>query len=86
MAFLLVDRSVFVLFSCRYLYFYEKGNPQITVATIQGLIELITTEMQSDTTTPDSSADAFFASTLRYIEFQKQKGGAVGEKYEPIKV
>jgi len=71
---------------CRYLYFFEKGNPQITISTIQGLIELITTEMQSDSTTPDPAADAFFASTLRYIQFQKQKGGAVGEKYEPIKV
>ncbi|XP_038903671.1 vacuolar protein sorting-associated protein 35A-like [Benincasa hispida] len=78
--------SLFIEILNKYLYFFEKGNPQITVATIQGLIELITTEMQSDTTTPDLSADAFFASTLRYIEFQKQKGGAVGEKYEPIKV
>ncbi|XP_022923181.1 vacuolar protein sorting-associated protein 35A-like [Cucurbita moschata] len=78
--------SLFIEILNKYLYFFEKGNPQITVATIQGLIELITTEMQSDTTSPDSSADAFFASTLRYIEFQKQKGGAVGEKYEPIKV
>ncbi len=42
--------------------------------------------MQSDSTTPDPSADAFLASTLRYIQFQKQKGGAVGEKYEAIKV
>ncbi|XP_022145309.1 vacuolar protein sorting-associated protein 35A [Momordica charantia] len=78
--------SLFIEILNKYLYFFEKGNPHITVATIQGLIELITTEMQSDTTTQDSSADAFFASTLRYIEFQKQKGGAVGEKYEPIKV
>ena len=70
----------------RYVYFFEKGNPQITVAAIQSLIELITTEMQSESSTPDSAADAFFASTLRYIEFQKQKGGAVAEKYEPIKV
>lgn len=70
----------------RYLYFFEKGNPQVNVAAIQGLIELIMTEMQSDTMTPDPAADAFLASTLRYIQFQKQKGGVVGEKYEPIKV
>lgn len=69
----------------KYLYFFEKGNPQVTVASIQGLIELITTEMQSDNTTPDPAADAFFASTMRYIQFQKDKGGAVGEKYDPIK-
>lgn len=42
--------------------------------------------MQSDNISPDRSADAFFASTLRYIQFQKQKGGAMGEKYAPIKV
>ena len=44
------------------------------------------TKLQSDTTTPDPAANAFLASTMRYIEFQKQKGGAVGEKYEAIKV
>ncbi|CAL5373424.1 unnamed protein product [Camellia sinensis] len=69
----------------KYLYFFEKGNSEITVAAIQGLIELITTEMQSDNMTSDPAADAFLASTLRYIQFQKQKGGAMGEKYEPIK-
>ncbi|XWS45572.1 hypothetical protein CRYUN_Cryun15aG0148200 [Craigia yunnanensis] len=77
--------TLFVEILNKYLYFFEKGNPQITVAAIQSLIELITTEMQSDSSTSDPAADAFFASTLRYIEFQKQKGGAVGEKYEPIK-
>ncbi|KAL5181255.1 Vacuolar protein sorting-associated protein 35A [Glycine soja] len=70
----------------KYLYFFEKGNLQVTVAAIQGLIELIMNEMQSDTTTQDPAANAFLASTMRYIEFQKQKGGAVGEKYEAIKV
>ncbi|KAK3022975.1 hypothetical protein RJ639_046679, partial [Escallonia herrerae] len=69
----------------KYLYFFEKGNSHITLDSIQGLIELITTEMQSETVTPDPAADAFFASTLRYIQFQKDKGGAVAEKYEPIK-
>lgn len=70
----------------RYLYFFEKGNPQVTPAAIQSLIELIKTEMQSDATTPDTASDAFFSSTLRYIQFQKQKGGLMGEKYSPIKV
>ncbi|KAG6596253.1 Vacuolar protein sorting-associated protein 35A, partial [Cucurbita argyrosperma subsp. sororia] len=78
--------TLFIEILNKYLYFFEKGNQQISVGTIQGLIELITTEMQGESATPDSSADAFFASTLRYIEFQKQKGGAVGEKYEAIKL
>lgn len=70
---------------CRYLYFFEKGNPQITTSAVQGLIELITTEMQGENAPSNPSADAFFASTMRYIQFQKQKGGSMGEKYEPIK-
>ncbi|XP_057544698.1 vacuolar protein sorting-associated protein 35A-like [Amaranthus tricolor] len=69
----------------KYLYFFEKGNNQITVNTIQDLMELITTEMQNENATNDPAAEAFFASTLRYIQFQKQKGGAVSEKYEPVK-
>ncbi|GFP95241.1 vacuolar protein sorting-associated protein 35b [Phtheirospermum japonicum] len=70
----------------RYLYFFEKGNPQITASVIQGLIELIKTEMQSDGTAGNPASDSFFTSTLRYIQFQKQKGGAMGEKYDPIKL
>lgn len=70
----------------RYLYFFEKGNPQITSAAIQGLIELITNEMQSDSGAPNTVSDAFFASTLRYIQFQKQKGGIMSEKYDSVKV
>uniref|UniRef100_A0A453M4A9 Vacuolar protein sorting-associated protein 35 n=1 Tax=Aegilops tauschii subsp. strangulata TaxID=200361 RepID=A0A453M4A9_AEGTS len=69
----------------KYLYFFEKGIPQITNTVIQDLIELIRTEKQNDSSASDPSAEAFFASTLRYIEFQKQKGGSIGEKYEQIK-
>ncbi|MFQ6652003.1 hypothetical protein Gotur_024081 [Gossypium turneri] len=42
--------------------------------------------MQSDSTNPDSVADAFLASTLRYIQFQKQQGGVVGEKFDSVKL
>nr|CAD1841817.1 unnamed protein product [Ananas comosus var. bracteatus] len=78
--------TLFIEILNKYLYFFEKGNPQITSSVIQGLIELIVTEMQGESATSDPSADAFFASTLRYIQYQKQKGGSMGEKYEPIKV
>ncbi|GAB2219778.1 hypothetical protein Droror1_Dr00007415 [Drosera rotundifolia] len=77
--------TLFVEILNKYVYFFEKGNPQITSSVIQGLVELIKT-MQSDTTTPEPATNAFFASTIRYIQFQKQKGGAMGEKYDPIKV
>ncbi|KAK4361469.1 hypothetical protein RND71_020421 [Anisodus tanguticus] len=69
----------------KYLYFFEKGVTQITVASIQSLIELITTEMQSENKTADPAAESLLACTLRYIQFQKDKGGAVGEKYESIR-
>ncbi|KAI3807697.1 hypothetical protein L1987_23631 [Smallanthus sonchifolius] len=78
--------TLFVEILNKYLYYFEKGNPQITSAAIQGLIELIKTEMQSDTATPDRISDAFFDCTLRYIQFQKQKGGSMGEKFDTIKV
>ncbi|XP_071732040.1 vacuolar protein sorting-associated protein 35B isoform X1 [Rutidosis leptorrhynchoides] len=78
--------TLFVEILNKYLYYFEKGNPQITSAAIQGLIELIKTEMQSDNATPDQTSDAFFACTLRYIQFQKQKGGAMGDKFDTIKV
>ncbi|KAJ6736414.1 VACUOLAR SORTING PROTEIN 35 [Salix viminalis] len=77
--------TLFVEILNKYLYFLEKGNPQITSAAIQGLVELITDEMKSDST-PDPASDAFFASTIRYIQFQKQKGGVMGEKFGPIKM
>ncbi|GER26249.1 vacuolar protein sorting-associated protein [Striga asiatica] len=70
----------------KYLYFYEKGVPQITVESIKSLVELIRNEMLGDNNNmpSDQAADAFFASTLQYIQFQKDKGGAVGEKYKLI--
>ncbi|CAN1824601.1 Vacuolar protein sorting-associated protein 35B [Linum perenne] len=78
--------TLFVEILNKYLYFFEKGNPQITSNMIQDLVELITEEMQSDSVATDPASDAFFASTLRYIRFQKQKGGTVGEKFESISI
>ncbi|KAG6591260.1 Vacuolar protein sorting-associated protein 35B, partial [Cucurbita argyrosperma subsp. sororia] len=78
--------TLFVEILNKYLYYFEKGNQQITTAAIQGLIELITTELQSDLPSASPSSDAFFTSTLRYIQFQKQKGGVMGERYDSIKV
>ncbi|CAA6665366.1 unnamed protein product [Spirodela intermedia] len=78
--------TLFIEILNKYLYFFENGNPQITSSVIQDLIELIMTETQSESSAADPSAIAFFNSTQRYIRFQKQKGGALGEKYEPIRV
>lgn len=78
--------TLFVEILNKYLYFFEKGNPQVTSSAIQSLVELIKNEMQSDSTTQDPASDTFFVSTVPYIQYQKEKGGMMGEKYEPIKV
>ncbi|XP_010539841.1 PREDICTED: vacuolar protein sorting-associated protein 35B [Tarenaya hassleriana] len=78
--------TLFVEILNKYIYFFEKGNPQITPSAIQSLIELINTELQSDNGNATTPSDPFFMSTLRYIRFQKQKGGLMGEKYDPIRL
>ena len=70
----------------RYLYYFEKGNTQVTSTIIQGLLELIVTEIQSENTTQDLQVDAFLANMLRYIQFQKHKGDVVAERYIDIQV
>lgn len=86
--YLYMNIHIYVFWGSRYLYYFEKGNQQITNAAIQGLIELITTELQTDSPSanPAPAPDAFFTSTLRYIQFQKQKGGVMGERYDSINV
>ena len=68
------------------MYYFEHGNQHITSSVIQGLIELIMTEMQSEHVSQDSLVDTFLANTLRYVRFQKQKGGGVAERYALIEV
>ncbi|KAG7560445.1 Armadillo-type fold [Arabidopsis thaliana x Arabidopsis arenosa] len=63
----------------KYLYFLEKGNPQVTGDTIQSLAELIRSE------TKKVESEPFINSTMRYIEFQRQQDG-MDEKYEKIKM
>ncbi|BBN06357.1 vacuolar protein sorting-associated protein 35 [Marchantia polymorpha subsp. ruderalis] len=78
--------TLFVEILNKYLYYYEKGNPQVTSNVIQGLLELIQTEMQSENTAQDPGVDAFFASTIRYIQYQKLKTDEVGERYAAIQI
>ena len=70
----------------RYLYYFEKGNTQVTSTIIQGLLEIIVTEIQSENTTQDLQVDAFLANMLRYIQFQKHKGDVVAKRYIDIQV
>lgn len=47
-------------------------------------MDFIAEKMQSERAFEDPYVDAFFASTLSYIQFLKQKGGAMGGKYDMI--
>ena len=58
----------------------------MTPTVIQGLIELIVTEMQSEATTHDLQVNAFLASTVRYIQFHKHKDDRAAERYSDIQV
>uniref|UniRef100_A0A1J3J294 Vacuolar protein sorting-associated protein 35 n=1 Tax=Noccaea caerulescens TaxID=107243 RepID=A0A1J3J294_NOCCA len=67
----------------KYLYFLEKGNPQVTGDIIQSLAELI----KSETKKVESGAGSFISNTLRYMEFQRQQqDGGMSEKYQKIKM
>ncbi|KAF8099822.1 hypothetical protein N665_0237s0073 [Sinapis alba] len=75
--------SLYVELLNKYLYFLEKGNPQVTGETIQSLAELIRNEMKK----VESGAGSFITSTLRYMEFQRQQqDGGMSEKYQKIKM
>lgn len=75
--------TLFIEILNKYLFFFEKGIPQITVESVESMIQLIKNE---ESLTSDQSAESFLASTLRFMEFQKQKGGVVGDRYEQVKV
>ncbi|KAL0350277.1 UNVERIFIED_CONTAM: Vacuolar protein sorting-associated protein 35A [Sesamum radiatum] len=78
------------VYACSHLFWLDEHDRIRdgggALITILDLIELIRSEMNGDNAPSDPAADAFLASTLRYIQFQKDKGGAVGERYELIKV
>ncbi|CAL9223372.1 unnamed protein product [Arabidopsis halleri] len=75
--------TLFIEILNKYLYFYQKGIPQITVESVESLIKLIKNE---ESMPSDPSAKSFFASTVQFMEFEKQKEGAIGERYQEIKV
>ncbi|CAI5477939.1 unnamed protein product [Closterium sp. Yama58-4] len=70
----------------KYLYFFDKGNPHVTPVVLQGLIELITSELAVDGSTVDATVHSFFRATLAHIRDQKHKAGALGEKYSEIQI
>ncbi|GBG64309.1 hypothetical protein CBR_g41228 [Chara braunii] len=78
--------TLFVEILNKYLYYFDKGSPSVTTKVLQDLLELITIEMKSEMTAQDPATDAFYASTERHINFQKQKGGTIGGAYAALQL
>lgn len=70
----------------RYLYYFDRAIPQITATVIQGLVELIITETQSEGSVHEAQVDSYLANTLRYIQYQKQKGDYTADRYSAIQM
>ena len=68
----------------RYLYFFEKGLPQITPAIVQDLLDLVTAEYNRESGTHEKSVEAFYENTLKHIREQKSKEGLVGDRYNEL--
>ncbi|CAI5958888.1 unnamed protein product [Closterium sp. NIES-65] len=64
----------------------QQGNPHVTPVVLQGLIELITSELAVDGATVDATVHSFYRATLAHIKDQKHKAGAIGEKYAEIQI
>ena len=60
--------------------------PQITSTVVQGLVELIVTETQSEGSVHEAQVDTYLANTLRYIQFQAQKGDFTADRYSTIQI
>jgi vacuolar protein sorting-associated protein 35 len=63
-----------------YLYFYDHGVESITKEAVQGVVELVKSEVSTDVCKEDEELQAFYSRTVAYI--QKQQG----EKYSDLKV
>eukprot|EP00897_Mesotaenium_endlicherianum_P007208 jgi/Mesen1/6515/ME000332S05522 len=78
--------ALFVEILNKYLYYFDQDNPHVTDVVIQGLIELVNGEMQSESITCDPAVDAFYDNTLQHIKDQKLRAGAIADKYSSIQV
>lgn len=66
----------------RYLYYFERGNEEITVQVIQGLLDLVSNEMADRKV--NESTEKFYRNTLQHIMFKQSGDEAV--KYAGINV
>jgi vacuolar protein sorting-associated protein 35 len=67
-----------------YLYFYDHGVEGITKEVVQGVVELVKSEVSTDVCKEDKELQAFYTRTVAYIRQQQKEGE--GEKYTDVKV
>eukprot|EP00850_Spirogloea_muscicola_P001040 SM000004S14910 [mRNA] locus=s4:133208:176671:- [translate_table: standard] len=76
--------TLFVELLNKYLYFFDKGTPQVTSNVIQGLLQLIAAEMASESAAQDDATDTLYRNTVAHIAYMKQKGGEQGARYDLV--
>ena len=78
--------SLFITVLNKYLYFFDRGCPSVTLNVLQGLVEVINNELASGEVQVPPDVEAYYSSTLRHIRHQRAKGGEVGARYEGLAV
>jgi vacuolar protein sorting-associated protein 35 len=89
-----VPGHLFVEILNSYLYFYDHGVESITEEVVQGVVELVKSEVSSDVCKDDKYLQAFYSKTVAYIKQQQQQQGgggggsssSSGGKYSSLKV
>lgn len=70
-----------------YLYFYDHGVDSITKEVVQGVVELVKSEVNTEVCKEDEGLQAFYRRTGAHIQQQQQTSvGTGGEKYSGLKV
>eukprot|EP00850_Spirogloea_muscicola_P001972 SM000007S20932 [mRNA] locus=s7:955553:962232:+ [translate_table: standard] len=78
--------TLFVELLNKYLYFFDKGTPQVTSNVIQGLLQLIAAEMANESAAQDDATETLYRNTVAHIAYMKQKGGEQGARYDLVQV
>ena len=69
-----------------YLWFFERGCDGVTAGVVAELVERINAELNSFQGACPLDLRAYHAATMRHVEHQKAKGGAIGARYEELKI
>ena len=72
-----------------YLYFFNRGVGSITVAAVQGVLDLVASEVSTEACREDAALQNFHKRTLEYVRQQQQQrrnDGDGDEKFAGLKV